>query len=193
MRWALAFAFVVLSVPALAQNVTSRTLRPLADVVIATDVKLAWDRTATDAAPGLVFKVYDGLNDGVPVAVVCNGASCWTDTPVLSLTSPGRHLVVLTVTSNGLESAPSPAVSFFVRAPSCPYTPPGGALQQRPLASVDPVNGVIQGVVPFNKTANDNYAVSRDAQLRKDGWRVEWQVYNSLNTFLKAFCEGVPQ
>jgi hypothetical protein len=181
-------AIVILAVlaPSLAwsQNVVTRA--PTGVLRSSSGTSALWDNS-TD---GGTFRAYvDGVlaNAIVPV---CAGAYCTA--PLLGaraqLDAPGRHFLTITRVVNNLESAPSNAIEVTNRAATCDYQTPGTTtIEQRAFGSP------LQGVIPFNKVAGDNYAAARIGQLRLAGWRVEWQLFNPTNTFVVAVCLGVPQ
>lgn len=174
------------AVPAWSQNVITRVLAPLPETNTGT-VRLAWDRSATDAVPGVVMKVYVDTQPGVPFAVTCNEAVC-AAVDALAL-APGRHVLQITATDPVAgEGPPSNHVETLTLEPCTRVHPTTGAMETWPIGS--PLPG---GNVAITKAGQPNYASDRIAQLRKWGWRVEWQKDSVTTLFVVGDCAGRPQ
>lgn len=182
----LALAACLWAVPSWSQNVVTRALRPLPETNLGS-VSVAWDRTAQDVTPGIIMKVYIGLQPGVPFSVVCNSAVCYSLDPIV--VPPGRQVISVTATLSGVEGPSSDNV-VTVGLSSCKRAhPTTGVVEMFPVGTALP-----GGPVPFTKGTDLNYATTRVNALRLDGWRIEWQLaLNSTGLWATGVCVGSPQ
>lgn len=152
---------------------------------------------ATSAAEAMAYtmRLYVDAASATPLppqpleGVLCTGTtSPWECRALLPqavvdrLAIVGKHTLEVTTTFDGIESTASRVLNFETPAIACAYTPPGG------VAGTRPVGYTVQGVNPEAGQA------ARFAQLRKDGWFVEWQWDPALRRlFVMAECRGLAQ
>lgn len=129
---------------------------------------------------------YEVELDGELIGVVSIGTITFPNPP------PGLHAISI-VAVDALMRRSAPSTKTWIEKSDvppppppmpteCPYTPPGGT------ASTRPIGYTLQGVNP------DAGQAARIAQLRKDGWLVEWQWDPALRRMLlMAECKGVIQ